>query len=221
LNVISNDLAAKLLAYVQQGGHLLLGPRSGMKNEFDALQPERQPGPLVEALGGRVEQYYALDQPLAIRGSGDATADIWAEQLSTSGAAVLLTYGAGNGWLEGKPAMITRDVGKGSIAYLGTLPDAVTLRNLLTREALQAGAPPVFSSLPDEIELCVRGTVVKRVLILINHGDKPAEAIMDGRLRNLLPDVSTAAATGANNQPATRLTLPSQGVAVLTAEPNP
>ena len=45
----------------QQGGHLVLGPRSGMKDEHNALNVERQPGPLVAPLGGRVEQYYALD----------------------------------------------------------------------------------------------------------------------------------------------------------------
>ena len=78
-----------------------------MKDEANALNPQRQPGPLVTALGGRVEQYYALDAPTELAGTG-STADVWAESLSTSAAetAVLLRYGRGNGWLEGKPAMI-------------------------------------------------------------------------------------------------------------------
>jgi beta-galactosidase len=54
LNLISKELAAHLLDYVQQGGHLVLGPRSGMKDEHNALNVERQPGPLVSPLGGRV-----------------------------------------------------------------------------------------------------------------------------------------------------------------------
>ncbi len=53
LNVLPQELADHLLAYVRQGGHLLLGPRSGMKNEEDGLSPERQPGPLaVPSVGG-------------------------------------------------------------------------------------------------------------------------------------------------------------------------
>ena len=32
------------------------------------LQPQRQPGPLADLLGGRVEQYYALLDPVAIEG---------------------------------------------------------------------------------------------------------------------------------------------------------
>ena len=62
LNVLTDEQAQKLLAYVKQGGHLLLGPRSGMKNEYDGLHPQQQPGPLVDALGARVTQFYAIDE---------------------------------------------------------------------------------------------------------------------------------------------------------------
>ena len=106
LNVIDRALAAKLLAYVQHGGHLLLGPRSGMKDEFNSLNTQRQPGPLVAALGGRVEQYYALDAPVQVDGGSfklgrQGRGDIWAELLSAASpdAEILLTYGADNGWL--------------------------------------------------------------------------------------------------------------------------
>ena len=67
------------------GGELVLGPRSGMKDEYNALNPQRQPGPLAETLGGRVEQYYALESPVPVSGDlGTGTASLWAEQLSTA-----------------------------------------------------------------------------------------------------------------------------------------
>jgi beta-galactosidase len=79
LNVISPALGEKLLAYVRGGGHLLLGPRSGMKDEHNSLNVERQPGPLVDALGGRVEQYYALESPVLLSGElGTGSASVWA-----------------------------------------------------------------------------------------------------------------------------------------------
>ena len=56
LNVITENTAEHLLQYVQQGGHLVLGPRSGMKDAYNALWTNRQPGPLAAELGGRVEQ---------------------------------------------------------------------------------------------------------------------------------------------------------------------
>src|SRR3546814_10540997 len=62
LNIITDDQAAKFTAYVKAGGNLILGPRSAMKDEYNRLDPVRQPGPLAELLGGQVEQYYALDK---------------------------------------------------------------------------------------------------------------------------------------------------------------
>ena len=222
LNVLSADLAAKLLAYVQQGGHLLLGPRSGMKDEYNSLNRQRQPGPLVEALGGRVEQYYALDQPIKIANGGavdasGATTDTWAEELSTSSpaTAVELRYGAGNGWLEGKPAMITRTVGKGSITYLGTLPDATLMRAIMTRAASEAKVSLVKDQLPKNVELCVRAGSGRRVMILINHSDAAADVTLAGRYRSLLPEPILTPAGLPTSMQATKLTLPAQGVAVL------
>ena len=57
------------------GGHLVLGQRSAMKDDDNALWPQRQPGPLVDLLGGRVEQYYALVDTVPVEGKwGPATA---------------------------------------------------------------------------------------------------------------------------------------------------
>jgi beta-galactosidase len=215
LNVIDDSLAAKLLAYVQQGGHLLLGPRSGMKDEFNSLNPQRQPGPLVPALGGRVEQYYALDSPVKIAGTS-SSADIWAELLSTSSPETTIDfrYGSGNGWLEGKPAMITRPVGKGSITYLGTLPDQALMRELLARSAKDAGIAAVSGELPKDVEICFRSSAAHHLAILINHANVPAQAIVNGSYRAILP---SAKLTRDRNQ--TTVELPAQGVAVLELEP--
>ncbi|MGH8297568.1 MAG: beta-galactosidase, partial [Steroidobacteraceae bacterium] len=83
LNVLTAAEARHLAAYVRGGGHLVLGPRSGMKDAWNALWPQRQPGPLTTLLGGRVRQYYALDAPVPLSGVlGSGQASIWAEALS-------------------------------------------------------------------------------------------------------------------------------------------
>jgi beta-galactosidase len=210
LNVIPQALADKLIAHVQQGGHLLLGPRSGMKDEYNSLNPQRQPGPLVGMLGGRVEQYYALDAPVKMEAGG--TADIWAEQLSASSpdTRVDLRYGAGNGWLEGKPAMVSRGVGKGSISYLGTLPADAVMRDLLVRAVKDAHVSLDVDDLPKDVELCVRSTARHRIAILINHSTVPAEAKLHGSYRSLLPSTQLT-----RDGDLTKVDLPPQGVAVL------
>ena len=116
LNVLTDAQAKNLMDYVRGGGHLVLGQRSAMKNDDNGLQPERQPGPLASMLGGRVEQFYALNQDVPIVGDwGSGSGKIWAEQLSVRDpqAHVLMRYGKSNGWLDGQPAAITRAIGNG------------------------------------------------------------------------------------------------------------
>jgi beta-galactosidase len=189
LNVISPALGERLEAYVKNGGHLVLGPRSGMKNEYNALYPERQPGPLVGALGGRVEQYYALvdDVPVAGKwGTGEAT--IWAEQLFTKApdAEVLLRYGAGNGWLEGEPAAIQRRLGRGTITYLGAVLDPALMRHAAQAWADAAGVDPAPIPAPDGVEVCRRIGAGREVFVLINHSETNAAIQLPGPMTDAL-----------------------------------
>ena len=81
------------------------------------LQPQRQPGPLVALLGGRVEQYYALTEPVPVTGNwGTGESNLWAEFLSARepDTEVLQRYGKSNGWLDDQPAAITRKVAAGA-----------------------------------------------------------------------------------------------------------
>jgi len=226
LNVISAELAVKLAAYVRQGGHLLLGPRSGMKDRYNSLNPQRQPGPLTEALGGRVEEYYALDAAVALTGS-DSTgaATIWAEQLSVSATntQVNLRYRDPGGWLDGKPAMITHNVDRGSISYLGTLPDEALLFTVLSSALRDAHTDVQGPALPAGVELCTRtiesGDASRRVMILINHNEISREVTLAGNFKSLLPGIALTSARSAPDIPAIQISLPPQGVAVLVPEP--
>ncbi len=211
LNVLTQAQADKLLAYVRAGGHLLLGPRSGMKNFDDGLNPQQQPGPLEDALGAKVTQFYALAQPVPLTmGDGGGTANIWAETLETSSpeTKTLATYGASNGWLDGQPAAVTRQVGQGSITYLGAWLDDASLKKLTDRLLDESGAKPMIAGVPDQVEVCVRAGGGRTVVILINHGSEPASVMLPPSLgaKSLLEG---AVMSGGSLQ------LPKFGVAVL------
>ncbi len=173
LNILPDPLAAHLLEYVRSGGHLVLGPRSGMKDVDDGLQPAGQPGPLIEALGAKVVQYYALDAPVAV-GTGKAT--VWAEELRANApdTKVLLTYGVGDGWLTGKPAVVSRNYGKGQITYIGCDFDPVLMSAFVSGELNAADVKPLVRGLPENVEVMRRsapdGTTV---WIFENHGMQP------------------------------------------------
>jgi beta-galactosidase len=208
LNVISARLGRHLAAYVRGGGHLVLGPRSGMKDEYDRLNVERQPGPLVPVLGGRVQQYYALDAPVPVAGpAGTGTASIWAEALQplSPRTRVLLRYAPDSAWLSGQPAALRRAYGRGDITYLGALFDPHLTRHLLRRALAAAGVRSSIGPLPAGVELMRRYGQGREVMILINHGAATRTVKLPGILRDVL---HPGAKVGA-------VTLRAQGVAVL------
>jgi beta-galactosidase len=207
LNVLTDAQAARLTAFVQKGGHLVLGPRSGMKDADNALRPQRQPGPLVATLGGRVEQYYALDAPMAVSGPlGSGQALVWAEALSASDPAtqVLMRYAKGATWLSDQPAVLTRKLGKGDITYVGAWLDDALMRTLAARLLQTSGVRPILPDAPDGVEVCERRGSSGRVLILINHTAGPLGVALPGPMRDLLGG-GTAKGT---------VTLPAHGVGV-------
>ncbi|MGV1684619.1 beta-galactosidase [Sphingopyxis sp. NJF-3] len=203
LNVITDAAARRLADYVRGGGHLILGPRSGMKDEYDRLEPVRQPGPLAALLGGQVEQYYALDEEIAV-GSGKAS--IWAEALSTSApdTEVLLRYGQANGWLDGKPAVISRKVGKGRITYVGALVDDAVMKGLIDGALNDAGVARAFA-VPENVELMTREGEGREIVILVNHGREPREVTLPAAMTDVLGGDRVA-----------KVTLAAEGVAVLS-----
>ncbi|HSS96022.1 MAG TPA: DUF4350 domain-containing protein, partial [Terriglobales bacterium] len=209
LNVVPKDLADHLLEYVRNGGHLVLGPRSAMKDETNALLPQRQPGYLLDALGARVEQYYALEKDFPVSGAwGNGQAMIWAEQLkaSASDAQVLLRYGKSNGWLDDQAAAISRPYGKGRITYIGAVLDETLTAAAIDWMIQQSGVKPVFGTVPDGVEVsCRRGENNKGVFVVINFAAETKKITLPRTMKLLL-----------QGKQADSLELPQYGVEVLT-----
>jgi beta-galactosidase len=170
---------------------------------------QRQPGPLVQLLGGRVEQFYAIDKEVPVSGGlGSGTANVWAETLSTKSpdTHVLMKYGASNGWLDNQPAVITRKVGNGSITYIGAWLNDDLLAKLTAALLQQSGVQPIIPNTPDGVEVCLRTGANRSVLILINHNKAEARVDLPHAMRDLL---------NSDNTSRTSVDLPGYGVAVL------
>jgi len=194
LNLLTDQQAQNLIDYVRNGGHLVLGQRSAMKNADNGLQPERQPGPLVSLLGGRVEQYYALDTTVPVSGDwGSGTTKIWAELLSTSGpdTQVLMRYGKSNGWLDNQPAAITHKVGKGRITYIGAALEGDTLDAAAKWMLEDANVHPEFGALPPGIDLYIRKDATHEVWIFINFAEAPQTIALPTSFTNVLESNTT------------------------------
>ena len=198
LNVLTPESTRNLMAYVQGGGHLVLTQRSAMKDDDNALQTARQPGPLGALLGGRVEQYYALDKPVQADGTwGPGETTVWAEQLSaaTPGTEVLMRYGKSNGWLDGQPAAITHAVGKGSITYIGAALDAPQRAKAAQWMFNQAAIKPEAPVMPPGVDLYIRRGAGKTVWILINFGEQPQTVTLPSEFTDVLHGGGSGSAT--------------------------
>jgi beta-galactosidase len=205
LHVVTRAEADRLAAYVRGGGHLVLGPRSGMKDDANALWPQRQPGPLAELLGARVDQYYAMDAAAPLTGVlGNGETNIWAETIEprAKDVEVLERYGASNGWLDGRPAAVTRRVGKGRITYFGAWPDEAMMRAFAQRLLDEAKVVPVIPDAPAALEVMERAGGGKRALVIINHGDTPLRPALPAGAKPVAGDLRDG-------------TLPAHGIAVV------
>ena len=191
LNVLPRDLADHLLSYVRNGGHLVLGPRSGLKDQHNELLPQRQPGYLADALGARVEQYYALEKEISVQGEwGNGQARVWAEQLGLvhPGPKTLLQYGEANGWLDNQPAVLTSTYGKGTITYIGAVLDDRLMSAAAEWMVKASGVVPAFSSLPEGVEVSVRSGAGRQVAVLINFASEKRRVELGKKMKLLLND---------------------------------
>jgi len=207
LNVLTQAEAANLESYVKQGGHLVLGQRSAMKNEFEARWPQRQPGPLEGLLGARVEQYTALDEPIEAQGAwGNARAQIFAEQLTAQAddVKVLMKFRAPHSWLDGQPAAVTRKIGRGSIMYVGAWLDESGMQRAVQWMANDSGARPDLFAAPAGVEVYRRVAKDHEVFIVENDGHEEQNVDLPGAMNNVLTGETVRI-----------LKLPVYGVAVL------
>lgn len=207
LNLITPEAARNLEAYVRNGGHLVLGPRSGMKDEDNSLWPQRQPGPLEPLLGARVEEFYALDSTVPISGEWGAAHDnLWAEYLSLKSpdTKVLMRYGKANGWLDNQPAVVTRKIGNGTITYIGASLDAAAMKRAAAWMLSDAGLAPVLPNIPEGVDVGIRSSSNKRILILTNYNENAVTIDLPSAMHDILSGIT-----------ASKITLTQYGVAVL------
>ncbi|MGB3806415.1 MAG: beta-galactosidase [Erythrobacter sp.] len=207
LHLVTQEAADNLTRYVESGGTLVLGPRSGMKDAENALSPLGQPGALLDLVGAKVRSFHALDEPVPITGVLSGNAVLWADLLAPTepDVHVLARYGAAGGWVDGQPAIVSRRVGAGSVIYVGADLDDLATSALVTRTLANSGVPAVLPNAPENVEVLLREGAGKRTLIIVERGEGPADIALPAPMHDVLA-----------NRTVRQVTLPRYGVAVLT-----
>jgi beta-galactosidase len=209
LTLITQQLAQRLRTFVEQGGHLVVTLRSGMKDEHNALLPMRQPGWLAELVGAEVEEYYALSQAVEMCGEGlRGTASLWAERLRllSEKVVVMARYGGPNEWLKGFPAITAHPFGQGRVYFVAAYLESSLQTVVLQQIANSAG---VTAEMETPSGIHVRKWLMRtgqEMYIAVNHTQQTQQVSLSWPMQEHLTQQRLT----------TELTIEPLGVALLT-----
>lgn len=168
--------AAKLRAYVEQGGMLVVSYFSGIADERDHIWLGGYPALLKDVLGIKVEEWLPLltDEKALIRDrlGQQTTGEHWVDLLHPSTAEVRATY-AGD-FFDGRAAITQNRFGAGQAIYVGTRPDAAYLRDLLCRFCAEKDVYPLIKA-SSGVEASLRSNGSSHYLFVINHHGETAD----------------------------------------------
>ncbi|WP_406282049.1 beta-galactosidase [Embleya sp. NBC_00896] len=213
LYLLSAEHGDKLSRYVADGGSLVVSFFSGIVDEHDRVHLGGYPGPLREALGISVQEFWPADTGAVfpVQGAGDSgTADLWREDVTLKGARAELEF-VGPEW-DGRPAATVHSHGTGTARYIATRPDPATMRDLMARACTEAGVEPVLPALPQGVQAVVRANAEHDVLLLLNHTNTTHTIELPTPRHNLLSPTRPLT---------THITLPPRDIAALGTPPTP
>jgi beta-galactosidase len=172
LYVVPPVVAENLKKYVQEGGDLLITPRSGVKDEANAVFASPLPGPLAELAGVFVEEYDSLPEDFRpvvefIEPQlGKFETGVWCDLLKPGTANVIARYSSG--WLDGKVAVTENSSAGGRVIYSGVYGDSDFFSSL-AGYLLQPPEPPFGDGMNSGLEVAFRQQGSKRLAFLLNH----------------------------------------------------
>jgi len=215
LVILTPERVRCLNEFVERGGNLVLTLRSGMKDEFNSLLPQRQPAGLSALTNAEVEEYYPLETPVPVMGkSVNGTSHLWAECLQildkTLMTQVLARYGKQNGWLDDQLAITVNPKRNATafVYYVGAYLDE-TAQSALMNLVLTASNIRAPLQAPKDVEVCQRVSPDgKQIYIVVNHRNVSQQLLLPWNAREHLSDTTCEG----------ELALPAYGVAILTRE---
>ncbi|BCW05842.1 beta-galactosidase [Arthrobacter sp. NtRootA1] len=152
---ITTDEDLNLLRdYVKEGGHLIIGPRTGYADEEARARVAVAPDKLNDLAGVWYEEYSNLDGAVRVVPSPNglvldesASAEAWIDGLRSEGASVLAQYDHPR--FGDFPAVTTMSQGSGRVTMVGCVPSPGLARGIFA----WAAPTPVATELAGEVKL--------------------------------------------------------------------
>jgi beta-galactosidase len=191
--IMTDATAALLTEYVERGGTVVFGCRTGYKDETGQCPMRPMPGPVAELCGVAVEDWTRIaqhDHAPSVRWCDTDEPTMTAEafndvlQVTAPSAQVLAEY-VGD-YYAGSPALVRNIVGAGSAYYYGAVFNVDAATAMIRRLGLVSPVED-WLQLPQPVELCVRERTEtgERLIFLLNYSDQPQTIT----LRKVVADV--------------------------------
>ena len=145
VQLVDEQLVQRWKDYATQGGNLIITCRTGQKDRRGHLWEGPWAMPILDLIGTKIKFYDTIPAPY----SGKVTADgntydwtSWAEILEPeTGTTVVATHA--DQFYAGKPAAVTRKLGKGTVTYIGVDSTNGDLEAQLIRDVFTRASVPV------------------------------------------------------------------------------
>ncbi|MBK8795160.1 MAG: beta-galactosidase [Anaerolineales bacterium] len=195
--VLTEQTAAAITRFAQQGGAVVVTPRTGVKDETNTIVDVPLPGYLAKLCGIEVEEYDSLpagvSQPLAFTNADiDITeaphAKIWCDVVRAVDAQVVARYT--QEYYADSPAITLNAFGAGHAVYVATFGDAA-LYSALAGWLLKLAEVEAMAASPAGVECCVRWQGGRRLLFVLNHSTEEQHVVLPETMLNLLTGETT------------------------------
>lgn len=186
--ILTEETAKLLKVYVEQGGKLIMGSRTGYKDQYGRCPMHPMPGFASEICGVKVVDYTHLgpgdEEEYSVWDGEEIEAPIFNDILeAVDGAKVLATF-KGN-YYDGSPSLVENKLGKGTAYYYGAGFSPNTAVVFLRKLGFAAPYSNIIE-LPKEAELAVRRKDNKDYIFILNYMAHSIEINIKESMINLL-----------------------------------
>lgn len=205
--ILTKPRADLLRRYAERGGTLILGVRTGYKDEYGRCPMRPMPGYAMELAGVKVEDFTLLceaDGPETVMWGGERLpAPEFNEVLLPLPGTKAVGFFCGN-YYDGRPALTERQVGKGKVYYYGAAFNRETAVQFLKKLHMDETFGDWVEA-PWDVEVAVRKKDGKKTFFLLNYKAAPRRVMLHREMENSL--------TGEKNQGPVE--IPAYGVLIL------
>ncbi|MDW6062523.1 beta-galactosidase trimerization domain-containing protein [Streptomyces sp. FXJ1.4098] len=182
LFLTDDDTAARVSAFAEAGGTVVVSFLSGIVDEHDQVRLGGYPGAFRELLGAWCEEFRPLQDGETLTLDNGWSGTEWTELVHVHDAEVIARYAGGH--LSGRPAITSRSLGAGGRAvYVSAGLDSDALLALA-----RSFVPPTgVANVPSGVEVLVRRNDEEVFTFFVNHVDN--DAVITAQGREMLTDL--------------------------------